>query len=191
VWESKKNREQRSYGADSEDWTLLCSVSVVFRLFTRRYLPSFFWTFFPKFSASLLWVFNPPYSNAISTVTVQQKHQNRNANLKKRKMKIKMCENQRKIENRDRNGLYIDCVEIPSLFNSLLRSLFSIFLWFSHILIFIFLFFKLAFLFWCFCWTVTVDSIFRVGTINSASKYQWNSRKGCQVVDSYSQIRRW
>jgi hypothetical protein len=44
----------------------------------------------------------PPYSNAISTVTVQQKHQNRNANLKKRKMKIKMCENQRKIENRDR-----------------------------------------------------------------------------------------
>jgi hypothetical protein len=43
-----------------------------------------------------------PYSNAISTVTVQQKHQNRNANLKKRKMEIKKCENQRKIENRDR-----------------------------------------------------------------------------------------
>ena len=45
----------------------------------------------------------PPYSNALPTVTfVQQKHQNRNAILKKRKMKIKKNENQRKIENRDR-----------------------------------------------------------------------------------------
>jgi hypothetical protein len=45
----------------------------------------------------------PPYSNALSTVSVQQKHQNRNANLKKRKMKIKKSENhQRKVENRDR-----------------------------------------------------------------------------------------
>jgi DNA uptake protein ComE-like DNA-binding protein len=43
-----------------------------------------------------------PYSNALSTVTVEQKHQNRNANLKKRKMKIKKSENQRKIESRDR-----------------------------------------------------------------------------------------
>ena len=44
-----------------------------------------------------------PYSNALSTVSVQQKHQKRNANLKKRKMKIKKCENQRKIEKkRDR-----------------------------------------------------------------------------------------
>ena len=34
-----------------------------------------------------------PYSNALSTVTVQQKHQNRNANLKKRKVKIKKLEN--------------------------------------------------------------------------------------------------
>ena len=42
----------------------------------------------------------PPYSNALPTVTVQQKHQNRNANLKKRK--IKKSENQRKIESRDR-----------------------------------------------------------------------------------------
>ena len=44
-----------------------------------------------------------PYCTALSTVTVQQKHQNRNANLKKREMKIKKLENQRKIENRDRN----------------------------------------------------------------------------------------
>ena len=43
-----------------------------------------------------------PYSNALSTVSVQEKHQNRNANLKKRKMKIKKSENQRKVENRDR-----------------------------------------------------------------------------------------
>ena len=43
-----------------------------------------------------------PYSNALSTVSVQQKHQNRNSNLKKRKMKIKKSENQRKIESRDR-----------------------------------------------------------------------------------------
>ena len=46
-----------------------------------------------------------PYSNALSTVTLQQKHQNRNAKLKKRKMKIKNRENQRKIENnRGRKG---------------------------------------------------------------------------------------
>ena len=44
----------------------------------------------------------PPYSNTLSSVTLQQKHQNKNANLKKRKMKIKKHENQRKIENRDR-----------------------------------------------------------------------------------------
>ena len=44
-----------------------------------------------------------PYSNALSTVTVQQKHQNRNANLKKREKKIKKNEDQRKIEDRDRN----------------------------------------------------------------------------------------
>jgi hypothetical protein len=43
-----------------------------------------------------------PYNNALSIVFVQQKHQNRNANLKKRTMKIKKSENQRKIENRDR-----------------------------------------------------------------------------------------
>jgi hypothetical protein len=43
-----------------------------------------------------------PYSNALSTVSVQQKHQNRNANLKKREKKIKKGENQRKIENRGR-----------------------------------------------------------------------------------------
>ena len=43
-----------------------------------------------------------PYSNALPTVTVQEKHQNRNANLKKRKMKIKKSENQRKIEKRNR-----------------------------------------------------------------------------------------
>jgi hypothetical protein len=43
-----------------------------------------------------------PYSNVLSTVTVEQKHQNRNSNLKKRKMKIKKSENQRKVENRDR-----------------------------------------------------------------------------------------
>ena len=44
----------------------------------------------------------PPYSNTLSSVTLQQKHQNRNANLTKRKMKIKKHENQRKIENRGR-----------------------------------------------------------------------------------------
>jgi hypothetical protein len=44
----------------------------------------------------------PPYSNTLSSVTLQQKHQNKNANLKKRKMKIKKHENQRKIENRVR-----------------------------------------------------------------------------------------
>ena len=43
-----------------------------------------------------------PYSNTLSTVTVQQKHQNRNANLKKREKKIKKGENQRQIENRGR-----------------------------------------------------------------------------------------
>jgi hypothetical protein len=46
---------------------------------------------------------HPPYSNALSTVSVQQKHQNTNANLKKRKMKIKKHEKiQRQIYNRDR-----------------------------------------------------------------------------------------
>ena len=40
-----------------------------------------------------------PCSNALSTVTLQQKHQNTNANSKKRKMKLKNRENQRKIEN--------------------------------------------------------------------------------------------
>jgi hypothetical protein len=35
-------------------------------------------------------------------VTVQQKHQNRNANLKKRETKIKKHENQRQIKNRGR-----------------------------------------------------------------------------------------
>ena len=40
-----------------------------------------------------------PCSNALSTVTLQQKHQNTNANSKKRKMKLKNSENQRKIEN--------------------------------------------------------------------------------------------
>jgi hypothetical protein len=43
-----------------------------------------------------------PYSNTLSTVTVQQKHQNRNVNLKKREKKIKKGENQRQIENRGR-----------------------------------------------------------------------------------------
>ena len=46
----------------------------------------------------------PPYSNALPTVTVEQKHQNRNSKLKKRKMKIKKSGNQRKIENRDRKS---------------------------------------------------------------------------------------
>ena len=50
----------------------------------------------PRIGAQLL------YSNALSTVSVQQKHQNRNANLKKREKKIKKGENQRKIENRGR-----------------------------------------------------------------------------------------
>jgi hypothetical protein len=40
-----------------------------------------------------------PCSNALSTVTLQQKHQNTNANSKKRKKKLKNRENQRKIEN--------------------------------------------------------------------------------------------
>ena len=40
-----------------------------------------------------------PCSNALSTVTLQQKHQNTNANSKKRKTKLKNRENQRKIEN--------------------------------------------------------------------------------------------
>jgi hypothetical protein len=43
-----------------------------------------------------------PYSNALSTVTVQLKHQNRNVNLKKRETKIKKHENQRQIKNRGR-----------------------------------------------------------------------------------------
>ena len=42
----------------------------------------------------------PPYSNTLSSVTLQQKHKNRNANLTKRK--IKKHDNQRKIENKDR-----------------------------------------------------------------------------------------
>jgi orotidine-5'-phosphate decarboxylase len=50
----------------------------------------------------------PPYSNALSTVSVQQKHQNTNANLKKRNMKIKKHEKiQRQIYNRDRKREFI------------------------------------------------------------------------------------
>ena len=63
------------------------------RLTTVFYVPN---QVVPRIGAQL------PYSNALSTVSVQQKHQNRNSNLKKRKMKIKKSENQRKIESRDR-----------------------------------------------------------------------------------------
>ena len=47
---------------------------------------------------------NIQYNYRLSTVTGKQKLQNRDDNSKKRKMKIKKPENQRKIENRDRKG---------------------------------------------------------------------------------------
>jgi hypothetical protein len=69
--------------------------NVLYRKYFRRLASVFYVSnqVVPRIGAQL------PYSNALSTVSVQQKHQNRNANLKKRKMKIKKCENQRKISS--------------------------------------------------------------------------------------------
>jgi hypothetical protein len=63
------------------------------RLVSIFYVPN---QIVPRIGAQL------PYSNALSTVTVQLKHQNRNVNLKKRETKIKNREIQRKIKNRSR-----------------------------------------------------------------------------------------
>ena len=76
----------------------LCRIGRISRKYFRRLVSVFYVPnqVVPRIGAQL------PYSNTLSTVTVQQKHQNRNANLKKREKKIKKGENQRKIENRGR-----------------------------------------------------------------------------------------
>ena len=76
----------------------LCRIGRISRKYFRRLVSVFYVPNqdVPRLDAQL------PYSNALSTVTVQQKHQNRNANLKKRETKIKKHENRRQIKNRGR-----------------------------------------------------------------------------------------